>query len=155
MRQFTSTLFFTLCSVVFLASCQKEFVRPEEIIEEPLPVFIPDSLVMNFIWVAPTSAESNLVGARLELRDMSDSLRLSGLDVMSSQDTVFQWYPSIGLKSEQYYFKLKSPTGQVLDSCSFDFHDALGKDEWIIQQPDFNYYIQLRWVSESEMPISQ
>ncbi|MEZ4798858.1 MAG: hypothetical protein R2809_03580 [Flavobacteriales bacterium] len=155
MKRYTSTLFLTLFSVVLLSSCQKEFIEPEKLIEEPTPEYIPDSLRVNFIWVAPHNPASPMIGARLEMRDMTDSLLMVGLDVMSSQDTVFQWYEPVGIKKDSYYFKLKSPTGLVLDSCAIDFKDALGYDEWIIHKDNFSYYIQLTWIDESDVTITE
>jgi hypothetical protein len=147
------TLYLFLAIIALLPSCQKEFVMPEEIVEELPPVYVPDSMRINFIWVAPNDNAPNLIGARLELRNMEDSLLLNGVDIMGSQDSVFQWYPSIGLNSDSYYFKLKSPTGQPLDSCAIQLSDALGKDEWIIQQPNYTYYIQLTWIMDDSLSV--
>lgn len=135
----------SMMSIIMLTSCQKEFVRPEPIVEVPKAPYIPDSLTINFIWAQPDASWGTMVGARYEIRDSQDSLLVGGVDVMTPNDSLFQWYPSIHLKNDIYHLYIKSPTGQVLSTKTLHLEESGYNDEWFVQDSLFNYFIQITW----------
>lgn len=138
----------SMMSIIMLTSCQKEFVRPEPIVEVPKAPYIPDSLKINFIWAQPDASWGIMVGARYEIRDINDSLLVGGVDVMTPNDSLFQWYPAINLKNDLYHLYIKSPTGQLLASKTLHLEDSGYNDEWFVGDSLFNYYIQITWKEE-------
>lgn len=132
-------------AALMYTSCTKNSFTwtPEEIVVEE--AYIPDSLKLNFIWVKPSPAWGTMIGARYEIRNSSDSILVSGVDVMSPTDSVFQYYPHFELKSEPHKIFVKSPTGQILSEREITFDQSLFNDEWMLQDSLFTYYFQISW----------
>lgn len=150
MKHFYPFLLITLMLSLSIISCQKEtFVLPED--ESLLAGDIseqyraPDSLRLNFLWIKP-HGENTPPGARFQLLNDTGGVVINSLDMMSGNDSVFVYSPYRGLEAKAYLVQLKSPTGAIIDSMTLDFSSQNFDDEWIIENENVTYYMQLSWL---------
>lgn len=142
-----------------LVSCQKEFYMPTSPVasisdtttvvnnEESLPeaVLGEDVAKLNFVWLQPEGANANLQGVKIEISDKNGEVVFSAIDVMAAGDDMFEWFPSKTLQAEEYTFKMKSASGNVLSVVTLNLASAFQQDEYILQANGAKFFLQLTW----------
>jgi flagellar hook assembly protein FlgD len=154
----TISIFAALLSLS-LVSCQKEFYMPTASItaadttssvsnnEETAPAAVlgEDVAKLNFVWLQPEGANANLQGVKIEITDKNGEVVFSAIDVLSAGDDMFQWYPGIILQSDEYTLTMKSASGNLLSTSTFNVADAFQQDEYIHQADGAKFFLQLTW----------
>jgi len=142
-----------------LVSCQKEFYMPTASItvadttsivsnnEETAPTAVlgEDVAKLNFVWLQPEGANANLQGVKIEIADKSGEVVFSAIDVMAAGDEMFQWYPGVILQADEYTFTMKSASGNLLSTSTFNVADAFQQDEYIHQADGAKFFLQMTW----------
>jgi len=142
-----------------LVSCQKEFYMPTASItvadttsivsnnEETAPTAVlgEDVAKLNFVWLQPEGANANLQGVKIEIADKSGEVVFSAIDVMAAGDEMFQWYPGVILQADEYTFTMKSASGNLLSTSTFNIADAFQQDEYIHQADGAKFFLQMTW----------
>jgi hypothetical protein len=115
--------------------------------QETLPAAVlgEDVAKLNFVWLQPEGANSNLQGVKIEIADKSGEVVFSAIDVMAAGDNKFQWYPGIILQADDYTLTMKSASGNVLSVSTLNVADAFQQDEYIHQANGAKFFLQMTW----------
>lgn len=164
MKNIITLSIFTAVLSLSLVSCQKEFYMPTAPVsavdtatvannEETAPTAVlgEDVAKLNFVWLQPEGANANLQGVKIEITDKSGEVVFSAIDVMAAGDDMFQWYPGIILQADEYTFTMKSASGNVLSTSTFNVADAFQQDEYIHQANGAKFFLQMTWEKASEI----
>lgn len=164
MKNFITLSIFTAVLSLSLVSCQKEFYMPTAPVssvdtttvasnEETAPTAVlgEDVAKLNFVWLQPEGANANLQGVKIEIADKNGEVVFSAIDVMAAGDDMFQWYPGIILQADEYTFTMKSASGNVLSTSTFNVADAFQQDEYIHQANGAKFFLQMTWEKASEI----
>ena len=164
MKNFITLSIFTAVLSLSLVSCQKEFYMPTAPVSSvdtttvanneqtaPTAILGEDVAKLNFVWLQPEGANANLQGVKIEITDKNGEVVFSAIDVMAAGDEMFQWYPGIILQADEYTFTMKSASGNVLSTSTFNVADAFQQDEYIHQANGAKFFLQMTWEKASEI----